>query len=287
MPELPEVETVCRGLAKSITGKTLARLELRRKGLRFPFPRGIAQKCAQQRVTAIRRRAKYILIDLANGQTLIAHLGMTGRMVIAAADETYTPEKHDHVIFHFADNSRVVFNDARRFGVLDIAPVHMLDSCTHFAHLGPEPLEDTFTPSYLAEKLATRKTPVKIAIMDQEVVVGVGNIYAAEALFAASIDPTRPAQTIGKAEVKKLWAEIRAVLQKAIAAGGSSIRDYVQSDGELGYFQHHWAVYGKDGEKCPRCGKDAGKTGPLQKGGEIMKITQGGRSTFYCPRCQK
>lgn len=283
MPELPEVETVCRGLAKAITGKTLARLELRRKGLRFPFPRGIAQKCAQQRVTAIRRRAKYILIDLANGQTLIAHMGMTGRMVIAAADEAYTPEKHDHVIFHFTDGSRVVFNDARRFGVLDIAPVHMLAASTHFAHLGPEPLEDTFTPSYLAAKLATRKTPVKIAIMDQEVVVGVGNIYAAEALFAARIDPTRPAHTITKAEVKKLWAEIRAVLQKAIAAGGSSIRDYVQSDGELGYFQHHWAVYGKEGEKCPRCAK----TAPLQNSHGITKITQGGRSTFYCPRCQK
>ena len=287
MPELPEVETVCRGLAKSITGKTLERLELRRKSLRFPFPRGMAQKCAQQRITAIRRRAKYILIDLANGQTIIAHLGMTGRMVIAAAGEKYTPEKHDHVIFHFADGGRVVFNDARRFGVLDIAPVHMLEASAHFAHLGPEPLEDTFTPEYLAAKLATRKTPVKIAIMDQEVVVGVGNIYAAEALFAARIDPTRPAHTLGKAEVKKLWAEIRTVLQKAIAAGGSSIRDYVQSDGELGYFQHHWAVYGKEGEKCPRCNTRSAKTAPLQKNAEITKITQGGRSTFYCPHCQK
>lgn len=287
MPELPEVETVCRGLAKSITGKTLARLELRRKGLRFPFPRGIAQKCAQQRITAIRRRAKYILIDLANSQTLIAHLGMTGRMVIAAAGETYTPEKHDHVIFHFSDGSRVVFNDARRFGVLDIAPAHMLAETAHFAHLGPEPLEDAFTPEYLAAKLATRKTPVKIAIMDQEVVVGVGNIYAAEALFAARIDPTRAAQSLRKAEIKQLWTEIRAVLNKAIHAGGSSIRDYVQSDGELGYFQHQWAVYDKEGEKCPRCKTAPRKTDPLPKTGGIMRITQGGRSTFYCPHCQK
>lgn len=280
MPELPEVETVCRGLAKTIAGKTLARLELRRKGLRFPFPRGLAQTCAAQRITAVRRRAKYILIDLENDFCLIAHLGMTGRMVFAGAHEAYTPATHDHVIFHFTDGSRMVFNDARRFGVLDISPKDALANAAHFAHLGPEPLEDAFTPDYLAARLATRKTAVKVAIMDQETVVGVGNIYAAEALYAARIDPRRPAASLNRGEVKKLWTEIRKVLDKAIAAGGSSIRDYVQSDGELGYFQHQWRVYGKEGAPCPRCSRH------LPKRGEITRITQGGRSTFFCPVCQ-
>lgn len=281
MPELPEVETVCRGLAKTLTGKTLARLELRRKGLRFPFPRGMAPRAQNRRITAIRRRAKYILIDLEGEDTLIAHLGMTGRMVIVAADEKHAPEKHDHVIFHLSDGSRVIFNDARRFGVLDIARRDGLAASAHFSHLGPEPLEDAFTPAYLAQRLAARKAPVKLAIMDQELVVGVGNIYAAEALFGARIDPQRPACSLGKAEIRRLWTEIRAVLHKAIAAGGSSIRDYVQSDGELGYFQHQWAVYGKEGQKCPGC------TCPLPKTGGIKRITQGGRSTFYCPHRQK
>ena len=281
MPELPEVETVCRGLAKSITGKTLARIELRRKGLRFPFPKGLAPRCAGRRITAIRRRAKYILIDLAGGDTLIAHLGMSGRMVIAPAEEKYIPEKHDHVIFHFDDGGRVVFNDARRFGVLDIAPTAEAAQTRHFAHLGPEPLSDDFTPAYLAAALAARKTAVKIAIMDQELVVGVGNIYAAEALFESRIDPARPAQSLSAAEARKLWTAIRKVLDKAITAGGSSIRDYVQSDGELGYFQHQWAVYDKEGQKCRGC------TCPLQKTGGIKRITQGGRSTFYCPARQK
>jgi formamidopyrimidine-DNA glycosylase len=281
MPELPEVETVCRGLDKAMTRKTLLRLELRRKGLRFPFPRGLAQKCAQQRITSIRRRAKYILIHLASGDVLIAHLGMSGRMVIAQKDEKYRPEKHDHVIFHLGDGSRVVFNDARRFGMLDIAAEKDMPRSRHFAHLGPEPLDSDFSPAYLAEKLAGKKTAVKLAIMDQALVVGVGNIYAAEALFEAKIDPARPAATIKPAEIKKLWAAIRHVLEKAIAAGGSSIRDYVQSDGELGYFQHQWAVYGKEGEKCRGC------TCPLPKTGGIKRITQGGRSTFYCPARQK
>lgn len=281
MPELPEVETVCRGLAKAVSGKTLARLELRRKGLRFPFPKGLAQKCAQQRIAAIRRRAKYILIHLTSGNVLIAHLGMSGRMVIAAPDEKYKAEKHDHVIFHFTDGTRIVFNDARRFGVLDIAPEKDLPQSRHFAHLGPEPMGDDFTPAYLAAKLAEKKTAIKIAIMDQALVVGVGNIYAAEALFDARIDPARPAHTLKPAEIKKLWAAIRRVLEKAIAAGGSSIRDYVQSDGELGYFQHQWAVYDKEGQKCRGC------TCPLQKTGGIKRIAQGGRSTFYCPARQK
>jgi formamidopyrimidine-DNA glycosylase len=281
MPELPEVETVCRGLAKAVTGRTLARLELRRKGLRFPFPRGLAQKCAQQRITAIRRRAKYILIHLASGDVLIAHLGMSGRMVIVARGEKYKTEKHDHVIFHLEDGSRIVFNDARRFGVLDIASEKDLPRSRHFAHLGPEPLGGSFTPAWLAEKLAGKKTAIKMAIMDQTLVVGVGNIYAAEALFDARIDPARAAATLKPAEVKKLWAAIRHVLEKAIAAGGSSIRDYVQSDGALGYFQHQWAVYDKEGEKCRGC------TCPLPKTGGIKRITQGGRSTFYCPARQK
>jgi len=281
MPELPEVETVCRGLQKSIAGKTLARLELRRRNMRFAFPKGLAQTSAGAQITRITRRAKYVLMHLNNGHVLLAHLGMSGRLTIADVKDTQKPGKHDHVIFHFSDGSRVLFNDARRFGLLDIARADDMDAHRFFAHLGPEPFAKTFSPEYLAQKLAGKKTAIKIAIMDQRVVVGVGNIYAAEALFESRIDPTRPAGSLTGPEIKKLWTAIRAVLTRAIEAGGSSIRDYVQTDGELGYFQHQWAVYDKAGEKCKGC------TCPLQKTGGIRRIVQGGRSTFYCPTRQK
>jgi len=281
MPELPEVETVCRGLQKSIQGKKLARLELRRRDMRFPFPKNLVAATRGAVIRNITRRAKYILIHLDNGQIILVHLGMSGRLVIADAADKTPPAKHDHVIFHLDGGMRLLFNDARRFGLVDLATAEILPKHRFFAHLGPEPFDDGFTAQSLATGLKNKKIAVKLAIMDQRVVVGVGNIYASEALFEAKIDPRRSAGSLSPAEVKTLWAAIRAVLTRAIAAGGSSIRDYVQTDGELGYFQHQWAVYDKQGEKCRKC------TCPLQKTGGIKKIVQGGRSTFYCPAKQK
>lgn len=281
MPELPEVETVCRGLQKSIQGKRLARLELRRRDMRFPFPENLVTAATGATITQITRRAKYILMHLDNGHVLLIHLGMSGRLVIADAADKTPPAKHDHVVFHLDGGMRVLFNDARRFGLVDLATADTLPAHRFFAHLGPEPFDDAFTAKSFATHLKNRKIAIKPAIMDQALVVGVGNIYASEALFDAKIDPTRPADSLSAAEAKKLWTALRAVLTRAIAAGGSSLRDYVQTDGELGYFQHQWAVYGKQGEKCRNC------TCPLQKTGGIKKIVQGGRSTFYCPTKQK
>lgn len=280
MPELPEVETVCRGLTRSLEGRKIASIDLARKNLRIPFPPGLV-KIAGAKVESIGRRAKYILLRLSTGQTVIMHLGMSGRMTIKDKRETYTPEKHDHMVISMQDGTRVVFNDARRFGLVTLSKTDELDKHKLIKHLGPEPLEKTFNTTYLAQKLKGRKTAIKIAIMDQRIVVGVGNIYASEALFMAGIGPKRKAGSLTKAETEKLVAAIRAVLKKAIAAGGSSLRDYVQADGELGYFQHQWAVYDRDGEKCKGCACDVSKTGG------IRKITQGQRSTYYCPRKQK
>lgn len=280
MPELPEVETVCRGLAKSLQGQRIASIGLARKNLRIPFPHNLV-KIAGAKVESIGRRAKYILLRLDTGQTVIMHLGMSGRMTIKNKRETYTPEKHDHMVIGMQDGTRVVFNDARRFGLVTLSKTSDLEKHKLIKHLGPEPLENAFSAEYLARKLKGRKAAVKLAIMNQRLVVGVGNIYASEALFMAGINPKRKAGSLTKAETQKLVAAIRAVLKKAIAAGGSSLRDYVQADGELGYFQHQWAVYDRDGEKCKGCSCDASKTGG------IRKITQGQRSTYYCPRKQK
>ena len=260
MPELPEVETVCRGLAKVLTSAKLTKLDQRRKDLRAPMPKGLAGKAEGTHITAIHRRAKYILIDLDNGQTLILHLGMSGRMVIN--QKPAAPAKPDHLIFHFDNGAVVTFNDPRRFGLCDLATTKDIEKHRLFRSLGFEPLEPEFTAAALAEKLKGKKTAIKIALMDQRVVVGVGNIYVAEALFMAGIRPTRLAG-------------------KVIKAGGSSLRDYVQADGELGYFQNQHAVYGREGEPCKGCTCDTTKTGG------VKRITQGGRSTFYCPTKQK
>lgn len=281
MPELPEVETVCRGLQKSITGQKLLRIELRRRDLRFPFPKNLVSATSGTKIKNISRRAKYVLIHLDNAQVILVHLGMSGRLVITEAKDKTPLAKHDHVIFHLQSGGRVILNDARRFGLVDLAAADSIDSHRFFAHLGPEPFDKAFTAKSFAQSLQNKKIAIKVAIMDQRLVVGVGNIYASEALFDARIDPTRAAGDLTPAESKRLWAAIRAVLQRAIDAGGSSIRDYVQTDGELGYFQHQWAVYDKRGEKCRGC------RCPLQKTGGIQKIVQGGRSTFYCPTRQK
>lgn len=270
MPELPEVETVMRGLAKAMEGHRIRSVAIARENLRIPFPANL-QSLKGRRIGKFHRRAKYILMQ-AGGDTLILHLGMSGRMTINPAKKA----RHDHMTIMLDDGTAVVFNDPRRFGLVDLCPTSELERHRFFNHLGPEPLEKTFSADYLAKKLKGKKVQVKVALMDQRIVVGVGNIYASEALFDAAISPLRLSATLKKPEIEKLVAAVRKVLKKAIAAGGSSLRDYVQADGELGYFQHHWAVYDKEGKKCPRCKK-----------ANIARVTQGGRSTFYCPRCQK
>ena len=272
MPELPEVETVMRGLENVLLGKRITAIRTTRANLRIPFPKNL-QDVQGRLITSFERRAKYILMHLENNLTMIVHLGMSGRMTIDPDGE----DKHDHMILQ-SGNRVVVFNDPRRFGLIDLCASDAVNTHRFFEHLGPEPLERGFNAAYLADTLARKKIAIKVAIMDQCVVVGVGNIYAAEALFQSRINPTRAANSLKKAELETLVSEIKAVLKKAIKAGGSSLRDYVQADGELGYFQHEFAVYGRAGEACPRCpGKKAA----------ILRITQGGRSTFYCPKCQK
>jgi formamidopyrimidine-DNA glycosylase len=279
MPELPEVETVCRGLVPILVGQRIVRAEVRREGLRKPFPRGLKARLVGAGVTHIARRAKYILIHLDNGFVLVIHLGMSGRVLFYPRD--YRPQTHDHFILHMQDGQQIVLNDPRRFGVVDLVPVEALDTHVLFAHLGPEPLGNDFSAPRLEAALKNRKTAIKQAIMDQGVVVGVGNIYASEALFLSGINPKRAANRVNLAQAEKLVAAIRTVLKKAIKAGGSTLRDHRQANGELGYFQHSFTVYDRAGQSCPGCDCDIDKTGG------IKKIVQGGRSSFYCPRKQK
>ncbi len=273
MPELPEVETVCRGLAAVFEGRRLARVELRRRDLRIPFPKGLAAALVGRRIIKVRRRAKYILMDLDNDQVLIAHLGMAGRMVVVK--DSGPPGRHDHVIFLTEDGTEVRFNDPRRFGLMTIAPAAELDHHKLFRHLGPEPLSSAFRAESLSAALKGRKTSIKAALLDQRIVVGVGNIYACESLYRAGISPKRRAGTVSGARAERLVPAIRQVLREAIAAGGSSLRDHVQPSGELGSFQHAWRVYGRAGQPC-RCSPRS----------RIKRIVQGGRSTFFCARCQ-
>ena len=276
MPELPEVETVCRGLASRLEGRRLTRLELRRPNMRFPFPIGLAALVEGRRVETIRRRAKYILMTLDDGGVLIAHLGMSGRMTIGPA-EGMELEPHDHVVFETEDGTAVRFNDARRFGFLDYCRAGDLARHKLFADLGPEPLGNEFSGPILAAKLVGKMTPIKAALLDQKIVAGLGNIYVSESLYWAGISPVRMAGTVLGETADTLVASIRQVLLSAIAAGGSSLRDYVQATGELGYFQHQWAVYGKEGAPCPDC--------TCTKG--IERIVQSNRSTFYCAQRQR
>jgi formamidopyrimidine-DNA glycosylase len=274
MPELPEVETVCRGLALKLLGRRLAHVEQRRANLRFPFPEGFAERLKGRRIEAIRRRAKYIVIELDDGNVLLVHLGMSGSMVVNEKRPGLL-DRHDHVVFDIDNGTCVRFNDARRFGMMDLVPASSLHDHKLIRGLGLEPLDPAFDGPSLAAMLKGRKTAVKLAIMDQRLVVGVGNIYASEALHRAGISPRRRAGTVQGERARKLAAAIKQVLNDAIKAGGSSLRDYVQANGELGYFQHRWKVYDREGEPCRICG------------GPIKRITQGGRSTFYCPADQR
>ncbi len=267
MPELPEVETVRTGLSRSWIGKRIEGVELRREGLRFPFPEGLEKRLTGQKIIDIRRRAKYLLIDLDNDDVLLSHLGMSGKWTLDASE---CEGKHDHVVIYLDDGSMSVYNDPRRFGVLDIftgASHKLLD------HLGPEPLEN-WTAEDLYEKLQRRKSPIKICILDQKVVVGVGNIYACEALNRSHISPTRKSNKVSKKECQVLVNEIKVILAEAIQAGGSTLRDFAGVDGTLGYFPHQFRVYDKEGSEC-------------ECGGTVERLVQGGRSTFWCPSCQK
>jgi formamidopyrimidine-DNA glycosylase len=280
MPELPEVETVCRGLAVPLEGRRIASVEVRRPDLRFPLPAGLAERLAGRRVDRISRRAKYIRAFLDNGEVLVAHLGMSGRMTIDRAEEGPPPGKHDHVILVTEAGDRVRFCDPRRFGYMDLLDGDTLDSHPWFAGLGPEPLGNEFNAPWLAARLEGRRSPIKAALLDQQVVSGLGNIYVCEALYHAGISPKRLAANVGAARCEKLVPAIKQVLERAIAAGGSSLRDYVQATGELGYFQHDWAVYGREGEPCPAC-REAGDSC------RVRRITQSGRSSFYCTTRQR
>ena len=275
MPELPEVETVRRGLALKMTGRRIVNAELRRQDLRRPFPPMLARTLTGATIGTLARRGKYILIELDDSGTLLLHLGMSGRITAGPAE--IPPAPHDHVILTLDDGTVVRFNDARRFGLLDY--VRRGEEATHplLAGMGPEPLGPGFNGRYLAGKLAGKMTPIKAALLDQKIVAGLGNIYVCEALYRAGLSPRRLAATVAGARADRLTAAIRAVLSDAIEAGGSSLRDYVQADGELGYFQHQWAVYGREGEPCPGCRCAEG----------VRRIVQSGRSTFFCAKKQR
>ncbi|HTV90059.1 MAG TPA: bifunctional DNA-formamidopyrimidine glycosylase/DNA-(apurinic or apyrimidinic site) lyase [Stellaceae bacterium] len=275
MPELPEVETVRRGLALRLSGRRIVRAELRRADLRRPFPPGLAARLQGARIGELGRRGKYILIELDEDGLLLLHLGMSGR--VTAGGNNAPDEKHDHVVLTLDDGTVVRFNDPRRFGSLDYLARGGESAHPLLAGMGPEPLGPAFDGAYLETALGGKMTPIKSALLDQKIVAGLGNIYVCEALYRARLSPRRLAATVFGVRAVRLATAIREVLQEAIDAGGSSLRDYVQANGELGYFQHRWAVYGKEGEKCPACTCKEG----------IRRITQSGRSTFYCAKWQR
>ncbi|MDQ0318570.1 formamidopyrimidine-DNA glycosylase [Pararhizobium capsulatum DSM 1112] len=296
MPELPEVETVKRGLAPTMEGALIERAELRRADLRFPFPNGFAASLEGKFIQSLSRRAKYLLIELETGDVIVAHLGMSGSFRIEAGDGAETPgtfhhersknEKHDHVIFHLLTANgpaRVIYNDPRRFGFMDIVSRDTLSAHAFFKSLGEEPTGNVLDAAYLAARFKGKAQPLKAALLDQRNIAGLGNIYVCEALWRSHLSPMKPAGSVVGANGKPtkalttLTEAIRAVIADAIAAGGSSLRDHIQTDGTLGYFQHSFSVYDQEGKACRTPGCD----------GTITRIVQAGRSTFYCPSCQK
>ena len=288
MPELPEVETVRRGLAPAMEGRRFAKVEVRRGDLRWPLPKGFAQRLHGKTVEGLGRRAKYLLADLSSGDVLLMHLGMSGSFRVGkdSALGKYYHERskstvHDHVVFHMSNGATVTFNDPRRFGSMKLVPRASLEQEPLLRALGPEPLGNEFDAAMLAKACAGKKTSLKAALSDQRVVAGLGNIYVCEALFRARLSPIRIASTIADRHGKpneraeKLVDAIKAVLTDAIEAGGSSLRDHRRADGSLGDFQHNFQVYDLEGQPCPSCK------------GKIKRIVQVGRSTFYCPSCQR
>ncbi len=294
MPELPEVETVRRGLLPVLEGKRIARLEQNRKDLRFPLPADFAARVRGEKVERLERRAKYLLARLSGGDVLVMHLGMSGKFTISGAmsggrrvgkyvHEVAADVKHDHVVFHMEQGATITYNDARRFGFMLLIPEAELAEHPLMHGLGVEPLGPGLTPEYLARRAAGKKTDLKAFLSDQRIVAGLGNIYVCEALFRAGLSPTRKASTIATKtgrptlRAEKLVAAIKSVLKDAVAAGGSSLRNYRRADGALGEFQHTFAVYGREGKPCRREGCR----------GTVRRIVQAGRSTFFCPQCQR
>ena len=294
MPELPEVETVRRGLENVLVDARFSHVEQRRPDLRFPFPEGFAARLTGQKITSLGRRAKYLLGTLESGEVLIMHLGMSGRFIISRPGanaqrpgeflhDKGKASRHDHVVFAMSNGATVTYNDVRRFGFMTLADGNKLGAHKFMRNLGVEPLSDDLSPGHLAARCGGKKTSLKAALLDQRIVAGLGNIYVCEALYRAGLSPRRTAGALALASgaptrrAARLVPEIKAVLEDAIAAGGSTLRDYHAPDGDLGYFQHSFAVYGREGLECARAGC----------GGTIRRIIQGGRSTFYCPRCQR
>ncbi len=280
MPELPEVETVMRGMAGRLLGQVIAHAALRRADLRRAVPPDFVRVVTGARVIGFRRRGKYILMRLAGGQSVLWHLGMSGRIVLTPPGANAPEPAHCHLVLMTGTGVRVGFVDPRRFGLVDLVASAAEDAHPRLSGLGPEPLEDGFTGALLAATLSGRRSPIKTALLDQRVVAGLGNIYVAESLFRARLHPARPAGAIPRAGIARLVAAIRETLGEAIAAGGSSLRDYVQPEGELGYFQHAWRVYGRAGAPCPDC-----PGAPACAG--VLRLVQAGRSSFYCPRKQR
>jgi formamidopyrimidine-DNA glycosylase len=283
MPELPEVETVRRGLMPALLGRRLIKAEARRKDLRFPFPPDFAARLTGRTITALSRRAKYLLADMDDGQVLIAHLGMSGSFRVEDAvpgafhHERSRLAAHDHVVLTTDKDVTVTYNDPRRFGFMLLVPRAELDTHPLIRGLGIEPLGNELSGAYLLAVFTKRSAPLKAALLDQKLIAGLGNIYVCEALFRAGLSPRRAARTLGPARAGRLAVAIRAVLEEALAAGGSSLRDHAQTSGELGYFQHRFQVYDRAGQSCVRPGCQ----------GTVRRIVQSGRSTFYCPACQK
>jgi len=276
MPELPEVETVMRGLAPHLEGRRLKSVQLNRKDLRVPFPRGFASRLEGTKVERLQRRAKYMLWHLDNQWAVIVHLGMSGKFTIYEKGAIAASNVHDHVVLTTDAGTKIIYTDHRRFGLMTLARESEIESHPYFAKMGPEPLGNEFSGPGLSERLKGKKAPIKAALLDQHIVAGLGNIYVCEALWRARISPRRLAASVAGARADRLVPAIKDILNEAIASGGSTLRDYARTDGELGYFQHRFDVYDREGKSCRAC-----------KTGEIRRLVQSGRSTYFCPQCQR
>lgn len=283
MPELPEVETVLRGISPILEGNQIDYAQVNRPDLRRPFPNNLAKRLKNRKINFLHRRSKYILIDLSGGETLIMHLGMSGRIIISQKvagtfhHNTNHRQKHDHFVLHLKDNHQLTFNDPRRFGVIDLLRTENLELSGMLSQIGPEPLSNSFNEAYFVSTLRLKKTNIKSALLDQRVVAGLGNIYVCEALFRAGISPKRQALRISHKKLSSLVPIIKEILLEAISSGGSSLRDFRNASGDLGYFQHSFDVYGREDQDCYNTECDS----------KIKRITQAGRSSFYCSNCQR
>ena len=283
MPELPEVETVLRGISPILEGNQIDYAQVNRPDLRRPFPNNLAKRLKNRKINFLHRRSKYILLDLSGGETLIMHLGMSGRIIISQKvagtfhHNTNHSQKHDHFVLHLKDNHQLTFNDPRRFGVIDLLRTENLELSGMLSQIGPEPLSNSFNEAYFVNTLRLKKTNIKSALLDQRVVAGLGNIYVCEALFRAGISPKRQALRISHKKLSSLVPIIKEILLEAISSGGSSLRDFRNASVDLGYFQHSFDVYGREDQDCYNTECDS----------KIKRITQAGRSSFYCSNCQR